>query len=171
MAIPVTLEALLASRDARSALQRVLAEAHPELTLLTLTVVAPGRVKQNRGSGIVGRAAEKAVGEAFGANLKGMTRRDLHTGYEAYFLIAGEAGAVKRRAMEIEDTHPLGRLMDLDVAGPGLRPLSRAEFGGEERRCLICGERARVCMRRRSHTPAEIEARVASLTEGYLNQD
>ena len=41
--------------------------------------------------------------------------RDLETGFEAYFVVDMRPLEVKRLCCSIEDEHPLGRLMDIDV--------------------------------------------------------
>ena len=42
---PITLEELLASRDNRHSMQMSLLKAHPDKTLVCLTVVMPGSIK------------------------------------------------------------------------------------------------------------------------------
>ena len=95
--------------------------------------------------------------------------RDLETGFEMYMVVDIPAEEVKLICCDIEDTHPLGRLMDIDVitemrqdgalAEPSPRPMTRAEVGLQERRCLICERPARECIRARRHTAGELLAR------------
>ena len=109
----ITLEQLLESRDRRAAHQRSLLEAHPGRVLLCLTVQLPGSVKRNETSLAIADAGVKAVRQAFAPEHEEL--KDLETGFEGYFLLSGDPLEVKRRACEIEDSHPLGRLMDIDV--------------------------------------------------------
>ena len=78
----------------------------------------------------------------------------------------GQPLEVKKAAAELEDTHPLGRLMDLDVIGPE-GPIGRADIGLQERRCLICEKPARYCMRAGSHTHEELMAKIKQLVSSY----
>ena len=153
----ITLEELLDSRDKRHALQMELLEQHPAETLVCLTVIMPGAIKRNEQSLIVARAAVEAARATFGNTL---TERDLPTGYEAYWLTETEA---KRQACQIEDSHPLGRLFDIDIIRHDGTPLSRQEIGAEPRRCLICDNEARYCMRNHSHTQEELMKKIQEL--------
>lgn len=75
------------------------------------------------------------------------------------------AREVKRACCEIEDSHPHGRLMDIDVLSGGdrLSILSRTEVGLPERRCLLCERPARECIRAGRHTTDELLARISEI--------
>ena len=215
--MPITLDELLASRDARHAMQQKLMAEHSGKTLVCLTVVMPGSVKRNQQSLTVARAAVKAMRKAFGMKSEerrvkseeGRTKseeqrvkntdelmrsdelipetelltdelktndegclieRDLNTGYEAYLITSLPLLEAKRVAVDIEDTHPLGRLFDIDVIDKQGIPVSRDRVGGQPRRCLVCDHEARYCMRMRWHTQEEIWARIRQMTDDYALQ-
>ncbi len=169
----ITLEQLLRSRDERAALQQSFLQEHPEGTLLCLTVQLPGEVKRDERSLRVAESAVEAIREMFPERSFELLR-DLETGFEGYFVVPLEPMDAKRAAIGIEDEHPLGRLMDIDVivadglgsgdgSAIGVRPIPRSAVGAPERRCLICSLPARVCMRARTHTTAELLAAVDRL--------
>ena len=186
--MPITLDELLASRDARHAMQQKLMADHSGKTLVCLTVVMPGSVKRNQQSLTVARAAVKAMRKAYNISddllpetelltneLKAETgeclvERDLNTGYEAYLITPLPLLEAKRVAVDIEDTHPLGRLFDIDVIDAQGIPVSRDRVGGQPRRCLVCDHEARYCMRMRWHTQEEIWARIKQMTDDYALQ-
>ena len=127
----ITLDQLLESRDRRAARQRELLAARPDRCLLSLTVQIPGAVKRNALSLAIARAGVEAVRSAFSPEWEEL--RDLETGYEAFFLLPGDPLEIKRRACRIEDTHPLGRLLDLDVlalasACAGMGPTAEGNY-------------------------------------------
>lgn len=62
----------------------------------------------------------------------------------------------KKIALDLEDNHPLGRIFDIDVYHQDGSPISRGFLGLESRRCILCNEDARVCMRKKSHILQEI---------------
>ena len=182
---PITLHELLASRDARHAMQLRLMAEHSGKTLVCLTVVMPGSVKRNRQSLTVAHAAVDAIRDAFGIARDGcssaghdvedmhtendaeLIERDLPTGYEAYLLTSMPLLDAKRMAVDIENTHPLGRLFDIDVIDKDGAPVSREMVGNSPRRCIVCDRDARYCMRMRWHTQDEIWARINDMVEQY----
>ena len=186
--MPITLDELLASRDARHAMQQKLMAEHSGKTLVCLTVVMPGSVKRNQQSLTVARAAVKAMRKAYNISddllpetelltneLKAeagecLVERDLNTGYEAYLITPLPLLEAKRVAVDIEDTHPLGRLFDIDVIDAQGIPVSRDRVGGQPRRCLVCDHEVRYCMRMRWHTQEEIWARIKQMTDDYALQ-
>lgn len=163
----ITLDQLLESRDRRAVRQRELLEAFPEHTLVCLTVQLPGSVKRSELSLAVGHAGLKALLRCFGPVLNFDEVRDLETGYEVYLILSLPAHAVKRQCVQIEETHPLGRLMDIDVLASPLNPISREAIGEVPRRCLLCGNEVRYCMRARTHTTEELLARIAKMVGEY----
>ncbi len=166
----VTLDLLLASRDARWQHQQELLRQHPDRTLVCLTVVMPGKVKRNDASLIVAHAAIEALGNEFGQQVVSIEERDLPTGFEAYLLCTTELLDAKRRVCQIEETHPLGRLFDLDVIRPDGTPISRTELGLPNRCCIICGNEARYCMRNHTHTQEELQTHISNLIDNYVHR-
>ncbi len=178
--MPVTLEQLLQSRDNRAKHQKDLLGKNPGRSLLCMTVQLPGAEKRNATSLKIARAGVEAIREAFSPEYEEL--RDLETGYEGYFLVSLPAPDAKRLACRIEDTHPLGRLMDIDVlvkqaeenyflcSSPknqfsSVGCLSRSDIGLEPRKCLLCGNEVRYCMRAKTHTTEELLARIEEMVE------
>jgi holo-ACP synthase CitX len=191
--MPVTLAELLDSRDKRVKHQKDLLGTYPGKSLLCLTVQLPGPEKRNATSLKIAKAGVEAVREAFVPVYEEL--KDLETGYEAYFLVNLPAEEAKRRACEIEDSHPLGRLMDIDVIHTvppvsgnyfsGRDPknqfpetstnpthinvgaVSRLDIGLEARRCLLCDNEVRYCMRAKTHSKEELLRRIEQMLKEY----
>ena len=166
----ITLDQLLASRDERQARQRMLLGGHPGETLLCLTVVMPGAVKRNAQSLTVAHAAVEALRRLFEGQTTFFEERDLPTGYEAYMLTSVSELEAKRLVCDIEENHPLGRLFDIDVISHTGQPISRTAVGLPARRCIICGEEARVCMRTKKHTQEELHAHIDQMISRYVHR-
>lgn len=164
----ITLDQLLASREERASFQKELLKSYPGKTLVCLTVIMPGKVKRNLQSLIVAQAALTALVCAFGDSMLKLEVRDRQTGYEAYLETTLSHGEAKRKTCSIEDTHPLGRLFDLDVIDADGVPISRETIGLNPRKCLICDNEARYCMRNRTHTLSELSARIDEMIEAYV---
>lgn len=164
----VTLDELLASREQRWHKQMMLVHEHPTLTLLCLTVIMPGNVKRNAQSLVVAKAAVEAMREQFGESIHSLEESDLNTGYEAFLMTSLPLHDAKRLACHIEDTHPLGRLFDIDVIDRKANPLGRDTLGLPPRRCLLCDHEARYCMRNHSHTPQELQCHIDQMIRDYV---
>ncbi len=168
----ISLNQLLESRDARAEHQKDLLGKYPGKSLLCLTVQLPGPEKRNAHSLAIARAGVAAIRQSFQPDYEEL--RDLETGYEGYFLVAGDPLDVKRRCCQIEDTHPLGRLMDIDVLAnmptANMTPthiISREDIGYEPRKCLLCENEVRYCMRAKTHTTSELLERIKQILKDY----
>lgn len=164
----ITLDRLLASKDNRKAKHAELMQNHPDLTLMCLTVIIPGNVKRNLYSLTIAQAAVGEIINTFDSAMCSMSVSDLDTGYEAYVLTSLSREQAKRMACEIEDSHQLGRLFDIDVILPNGEPMPRTAIGLKPRKCLLCDNEARYCMRNRSHTSQEIQQHIIEMVEQYV---
>ena len=222
--MPITLAELLDSRDKRAKHQKDLLGANPGKSLLCLTVQLPGPEKRNASSLKIAHAGVEAVRKAFLPLYEELN--DLETGYEAYYLVDLSPEEAKRRTCQIEDSHPLGRLMDIDVlysfppvsTAPPAHPVvenyfsqsfaknqfsttstrpahqkvstdspaqpvaknqfpetstepthivGRADIGFPPRRCLLCDNEVRYCMRAKLHTKEELLSRIEQMLKEY----
>ena len=136
----ITLEQLLLSREDRARHQQDLLGKNPGRSLVCLTVQLPGSRKRSPASLTIGKAGVQALRQAFPGPDPEV--RDLPSGYEAYLPVSLPAPQAKLLCCNIEDSHPLGRLMDIDVITPE-GPLDRTSVGLEPRRCLLCSNTAR----------------------------
>lgn len=91
-------------------------------------------------------------------------------GHEAYYLINGDSIEVKKVLTEIEESHPFGRLFDIDVLRPDGTKVSRQEIGYPARKCLLCGEMASDCARSRTHTVEELQAHTVEMILAYIKK-
>lgn len=163
----VTLDALLCSRDERWETEKRLQREYPEAVTVVLTVVMPGSVKRDRRSLVVAHAAVDAVNRLLGGKVITSLTRDLETGFEGYWVVQGNTLDIKRELCAIEDTHPLGRLFDIDILGKDAVPIPRTAVGFAPRRCLLCEREARWCMRNHTHTKEEIQDKITEMVEAY----
>ncbi len=164
----ITLDRLLAGRDARRDMQQQLMKANPGLTLVCLTVVMPGSVKRNKQSLTVAHAAVEVLKHELKDRLSYLEERDLPTGYEAFLLISLPPLEAKKMTCGIEEKHPLGRLFDIDVFNSAGLPVPREAVGLQPRSCMLCGNEARFCMRNRTHSQEELHNHINSLIDKYV---
>lgn len=166
----ITLDQLLASREKRCAKQQELLQQYPEATLVCLTVIMPGNVKRNFFSLITAGAALQQVINRYDGTLVHLSTNDLTTGFEAYAITTLNHAQAKEIACDIEDTHPLGRLFDIDVINTDGSPIPRAAVGHRPRQCLLCEKESRYCMRNRTHSQQELQNRISELVHNYVHR-
>ena len=75
----------------------------------------------------------------------------------------GAAGA----AIRLEESHPLGRLWDIDVFQDSPEAVSRETVGAERRTCLLCGRDAKECARSRRHDIRKLQDKVTEIIAGW----
>ena len=65
------------------------------------------------------------------------------------------ASVAKEIAVKLEESGEIGRIFDIDVYIEGGNSISRTELGMIERKCIVCGDNARVCMKSAKHSLQE----------------
>lgn len=91
-----------------------------------------------------------------------------NTGDCAFFLLKSQAIQVKKFLVSIEESHPLGRLFNLDVCGPDGASVKRHDLGLLPRTCLVCGEDAHICTEKKSHSMELIQWQTAKLFHEFF---
>lgn len=167
---PQTLADILQARDERQARHDRLLRQYNH-TLLSYKLNMPGSVKSNRllcrvfdeglrviKAGLQGRAMPIVFEETLYQN----------SGPEFFGVVAAAAGDVKALSMDIEDTHPLGRLYDIDILDATGKKYDRSDMQRPERRCLICDQPAFVCGRSRAHSSEELLVKIQGMYDAYF---
>jgi holo-ACP synthase/triphosphoribosyl-dephospho-CoA synthase len=175
---PVSLDELLVERDRRVQRQRELlfryrdVKSFGEGVLLSLGLNIPGEYKRfplaDRSFHEETRITRLSL-EAENIPLIHEERSERDAGYTGFLVVAGEAARLKELAEHIEDTHPLGRLFDIDVIEADGGKRSRLDRG-EVRPCLICGKPGFACARSRAHSQAELIGAVTGIMEGFMRE-
>lgn len=168
----VDLIAMLDAREARVAMQKQLLEAEPANALLSATMNIPGEVKTSPAIRDVMKSVTAAVVAALAdtkaASAPVPVSRNLPTGPEYYLSVPIAATDLKKRMIQIEQDHPWGRLVDLDVLwleNGLLKSISREALNLPVRTCFICDQPAKECGRSRRHTVSEMQTAIAQLIE------
>ncbi|MGK3142479.1 citrate lyase holo-[acyl-carrier protein] synthase [Pantoea sp. C2G6] len=169
----ISLEALLTAREQRAARQADWLRRYKQ-PLISLTLVTPGAVKD-------GQRYRNCMGVAL--QMCDQLLRQHHwrvsdhqvlwlpTGPEALWSVAHPAAEIKAHCAELEQTHPLGRLWDLDVICPVSGHVGRRSLGSNLRRCLICDQPAHVCSRARRHPVDQVVTCVEKIINDWFSRD
>ncbi|BDZ01934.1 putative apo-citrate lyase phosphoribosyl-dephospho-CoA transferase [Escherichia coli] len=116
----VSIPELLVSRDERQARQHAWLKRHP-VPLVSFTVVAPGPIKDSEVTRRIfnhGVTALRALAAKQGWQIQEQAALVSASGPEGMLSIAAPARDLKLATIELEHSHPLGRLWDIDVLTP-----------------------------------------------------
>jgi len=142
------LPAILLRREQRAEEQ----SAFRGSTLVSFTMNIPGRRKQFPLETLGFQEGLSELRRAFGDAITHEQLCSAVTGDEALLALSISPEEAKAVTVSLEERHPLGRLWDMDVLSPEGNSLSRTALGHPQRRCLLCGEAAKVCGRSRRHS-------------------
>ena len=164
----LTLEAMLAAKEARAARQQALLVQYGG-SLASITVNLPGPYKNRPEAVALVEYAVQTLAELFGANYQDV--QALATGPLGFVSCDAPAEVLKRAAVAIEETGRFGRLLDIDVFDKNGVLLSRGDTAEKKRQCFLCDRPAIVCMREGRHSPAELETAVQEMLEDFMRQN
>jgi holo-ACP synthase len=129
-------------------------------TLLTMTLNLPGPDKRLPRWLAFRSAARGELARALADRGFGFARESFHLGAagpEDHFLFPSvEPESLKRAAVDFEERHRAGRLLDLDVMARGGRAVGRDSLGRPPRSCFCCSRPARECAALARHTADEV---------------
>lgn len=77
---------------------------------------------------------------------------------------------VKRKLIDLEDHHPLGRFIDCDVYTNSSQSLSRKSLGSSGRNCFLCERDAFICIRAGNHGIEELQTYFKTEVEGFFRE-
>lgn len=171
---PVTLPEILDAREARGFRQKELldfgkAQASKFYSLISFTMNIAGEIKAFPLGIAAYEEGLKELRARIPANaILHFEESRKNSGPEAFFLLSMSPEQAKTLTTSIEESHPIGRLFDMDVLGPDGVSISRSALGLPPRTCLICGENAKACARSRNHTLEVILWRTAQILNDFF---
>ncbi|MBR5111046.1 MAG: triphosphoribosyl-dephospho-CoA synthase CitG [Clostridia bacterium] len=169
----VTVQDMMIARERRFQKQQALLSEYQQ-TLLCFTMNIPGPQKDSpliRAGMRLGRRLLEQGFLRLGVMPTHAEFEEAFTGCTAYYALPLPPLEVKRMTVDIEEAAPLGRLFDLDVLRPGGEKVDRQEVGFPCRKCLLCGQDARVCARSRTHTVEELRAETVRILREAILMD
>lgn len=156
----VDLEEMLRFRERKVRIQEELREKHKGMVTMALAMNIPGPVKTSPHILLAFEEGTKTLEQAVsdsGIGMKEMNVVSENAGYiKFYALDCTDPAAVKSLAVGLEESHPLGRLWDIDVYDKEGVSISRESLLAPVRKCLICGQDAKGCARNRTHSVEEL---------------
>ncbi|CZR10208.1 citrate lyase holo-[acyl-carrier protein] synthase [Trichococcus ilyis] len=163
----VQLDEILRARDKRAAKQRELLTLYPTHSLLVATLNIPGPIKDVPILDEVFQNIRNAIHTVLTeVNPLSSHYSHVRTGQEYFLTVPIAPESLKQLMVEIEENHPYGRVVDLDVLfleDGHLRSISRNDLEMPMRKCYLCGEDAKICGRSRAHSIEEIQQKISRI--------
>ena len=166
---PVTSEELRAARDRRVLEKWELLSAGDGSCLVEFSLNIAGAVKVFPLARTAFREELRELQEKFGRfSIKNTKICEEPTGDHAFFLLDSPEIPVKQFLVSIEESHPLGRLFNLDVCGLGGVSVKRQDLHLLPRTCLVCGGDANICQAKKRHSMELIQWQTAKLFNDHF---
>lgn len=154
---------ILEDREKRAAF--IQAFVAPGKTVVTLHANIPGPLKDTKEAYVLLGLIEPAL------ELENATYVHLYEGDDGpcriFVLNDPDDIKIKAKMVLIEEEHPLGRYVDLDVFGENGPSLHRKE----PRKCYLCGKPAFVCGRAKTHSAEELLAHITEKIVFFLRDE
>lgn len=166
---PVTSEELRAARDRRVLEKWELLSAGDGSCLVEFSLNIAGAVKVFPFARTAFREELRELQEKLGRfSIKSTKICEEPTGDHAFFLLDSPEIPVKQFLVSIEESHPLGRLFNLDVCGLGGVSVKRQDLHLLPRTCLVCGGDANICQAKKRHSMELIQWQTARLFNDHF---
>ncbi|MCK9536843.1 MAG: triphosphoribosyl-dephospho-CoA synthase [Bacilli bacterium] len=88
-----------------------------------------------------------------------------------FILVSDWDNRLKEKLINIEDGHPLGRLIDLDLHLEKGKAVSRTKLGQTRRKCLLCARDGVLCVRAGAHSYNEIIDKIELTIVSFLKKE
>lgn len=157
----VTITDMMFCRDRRVQIQNEFIEKYQK-PVISFCMNIPGPIKTTPLIRKGFEAGKDALLHALSAaNMEVLESRVFHdiTGDEMLLCVDAPAEKIKDLTQQIEESHPYGRLFDMDVIGTDGMKLSRPSY----RKCLICDCQAQECARTRRHSISEMQDKIEEI--------
>ena len=96
---------------------------------------------------------------------------NLKTGMEYLAVLNGEGKFIKEKMIGLEEESREGRLLDIDIYDSDFKQISRSRLGLSERKCIICDDLARTCIKKERHSQDELEKKVREILKNYKSKN
>ena len=123
--------------------------------IISLTINIPGLNKITKDAKCILDASIKEILKS-GLDIVEIKTYETASGYEAQISIKEDAIKIKNQAIYIENNHPLGRFMDIDVIDKDAVIISRKNMLIPVRKCYLCENDAKICARSKKHSLDEL---------------
>lgn len=143
---------LLSDREERASFQRRLLERYGH-SLVVVRANYPGNQKHTPDTFYVVETMKQIIRSS--TNVLHETSTTTSEGRVGYLILDENPMSLKQRMVDLEESHPLGRLVDIDILTLR-KAYHRSDLGMGMRKCFLCEEIAQVCVRSQRHPLHEL---------------
>lgn len=157
----ITLKEILTRREERATLQKKFLHKHKS-PLISFTLNIPGNIKTSPLLRSIFFNTISLIEHTLAKNNTPILithTLTLPTGDEYICVFNDSSTIIKNLMLHIEESHPLGRLFDIDVLDVSAQKLSRKHY----RHCLLCNNQAQYCARNQTHSLEELREAIAAI--------
>ncbi len=170
----VTLQEILNFRETKAMEQERLCHLYKDSVVIGLGMNIPGPIKRTPSVFHLfedGMAKFEAIISQSGGVIKEKIIMNGHAGLAAVYSVTGTyAYVLKKKSISLENSHPCGRLFDIDIFNRYGSSIKREQIGFPKRKCLICNCDAKICGRSRAHSIQELTDHVWKMIESWEKQ-
>lgn len=157
---------LLDSRERRYNLQIRLITLYKK-PIISFMLNIPGLVKRTDEYVRFHKMGTKLIEERLGNRLLLSEYFDEDTGMYYLGVVDMDATDLKKEMIELENSD-MGRLFDIDVFDENYTQITRNSLGLEPRKCILCDNVARICIRERIHSYQDLIKETNKIINTYI---
>ncbi|MBE6069422.1 MAG: citrate lyase holo-[acyl-carrier protein] synthase [Clostridium lundense] len=161
---------ILNAREERVYLIEELIEKY-SLPIICLRINYPGEIKNNDLTSNISKVLREEISNVFGDYVLYEDFKFTAEGPLLILVVNEDASIVKKKTIELEENHLLGRLGDIDVYDKYGNGISRKDLGYPSRKCFICSDMAQNCVRAQKHSIDEVIKFIQERYIKYLNKE
>lgn len=160
-----TLLEILDARERRASRQKeLIAATGCPLVSFTMNIAGPAKYSPAIDRGFsIGLSRLEHMLEGLPILSRNVIREN--TGCEAILAVDADPLFLKALAVHLEDRDSFGRLLDMDILDTKGNKLDRQMLGLSPRKCLLCGNDAKLCSRSRAHSVPQLQRKTGVLLD------
>ena len=164
-----TIEDLLLAKEERVNFQYELIDKY-KLPIVSMRVNYPGINKDNELSRKIAEIIKNELISKFKENIVYKDYKNTAEGPVFTLVLKNIAEEIKRKTVDVEENHLLGRCVDIDVYDAQGNGLSRTSLGLPSRKCFLCEDKAQNCGRSRKHNIEDVVGFIENKYNEYMLQ-
>ncbi|MBM7869649.1 holo-ACP synthase [Clostridium pascui] len=141
------------------------------LPIICLRINYPGEIKNNDLTSNISKVLRDEIFNVFRDYVLYEDFKITAEGPLLILVINNDALMIKKKTIELEENHLLGRLGDIDVYDKDGNGISRKDLGYPSRKCFICSDMAQNCVRAQRHSIDEVIKFIQKRYIKYLNKE